>query len=56
MSPTILTTSSLATGGPGASYRGIMHVRKYNVFNMMMYRDTFWDHYKYRKLPAWLIK
>ncbi len=32
---------------------GVLYIRKFNDFFVMMYEEMIRDHYKYRQLPGW---
>lgn len=33
---------------------GVLYIRKYNEFFISMYQDIIQEHYRFKKLPAWL--
>ena len=33
--------------------KGVMYVRKFNDYFIMMYEEMIMDHYRYRQLPSW---
>jgi len=33
---------------------GILYIRKYNEFFLSMYQEIIHEHYRFKKLPAWL--
>lgn len=33
--------------------KGVLHLRKFSSYFIMMYNDLIRDHYRYRRLPSW---